>query len=84
MKSATLQKFSLSLHPDKTRLVDFGRFAAACLDKRLLSGYQIPRFKKTSQWPRLACAMALTAAWSPRQDRAKRCAHKDLRTDDGG
>ena len=29
-----LQKFSLSLHPDKTRLVEFGRFAAASRRRR--------------------------------------------------
>jgi RNA-directed DNA polymerase len=29
-----LQKFSLSLHPDKTRLVEFGRFAAANRNRR--------------------------------------------------
>jgi RNA-directed DNA polymerase len=29
-----LQKFSLSLHPDKTRLVEFGRFAAANRKRR--------------------------------------------------
>jgi group II intron reverse transcriptase/maturase len=29
-----LQKFSLSLHPDKTRLVEFGRFAAASRKRR--------------------------------------------------
>jgi RNA-directed DNA polymerase len=26
---ARLKEFSLSLHPDKTRLIEFGRFAAA-------------------------------------------------------
>jgi len=31
---ARLQKFSLSLHPDKTRLVEFGRFAAASRKRR--------------------------------------------------
>jgi hypothetical protein len=29
-----LQKFSLSLHPDKTRLIEFGRFAAANRKRR--------------------------------------------------
>jgi RNA-directed DNA polymerase len=29
-----LEKFSLSLHPDKTRLIEFGRFAAANREKR--------------------------------------------------
>ena len=34
-----LQKFSLSLHPDKTRLIEFGRFAA---DKRAQRGLGKP------------------------------------------
>jgi RNA-directed DNA polymerase len=29
MMRARLKEFSLSLHPDKTRLIEFGRFAAA-------------------------------------------------------
>src|SRR5271157_5928143 len=32
-----LQEFSLSLHPDKTRLIEFGRFAAQNCEKRGLS-----------------------------------------------
>jgi RNA-directed DNA polymerase len=32
-----LQEFSLSLHPDKTRLIEFGRFAAQNREKRGLS-----------------------------------------------
>jgi len=32
-----LREFSLSLHPDKTRLIEFGRFAAQYCKKRGLS-----------------------------------------------
>ena len=31
---ARLQEFALSLHPEKTRLVEFGRFAAECRQRR--------------------------------------------------
>jgi len=32
-----LRRFSLSLHPDKTRLIEFGRFAAQNCEKRGLA-----------------------------------------------
>ena len=31
---ARFEEFALSLHPDKTRLIEFGRFAAAGREKR--------------------------------------------------
>ncbi len=31
---ARLEEFALSLHPDKTRLIEFGRFAAANRERR--------------------------------------------------
>ena len=34
-----LEKFALSLHPDKTRLIEFGRFAA---DRRARRGFGMP------------------------------------------
>jgi RNA-directed DNA polymerase len=38
-----LGEFALSLHPDKTRLIEFGRFAAAGTRKSVDPAYKVAR-----------------------------------------
>ena len=54
-----LEKFSLSLHPEKTRLIQFGRFAA---DRRARRGLGKPEPSTSSGSPSFAVQAATVAS----------------------
>jgi len=67
MRCMTAREFALSLHPDKTRLIEFGRFAA---NDRKLRGLGKP--KPSRSW-----ASPSSASISPRQLPASRKTRRD-------